>query len=258
MFVDRGLTVIRMGSVVKDVMQTDNPGIIEYACRGFRTELLDIYLSAKCLFFINGASGIQSLPMVFRRPIIHSEHVPLEYVMSWSSKSITIFKKYWLKNEHRLMTFREIIESGAGRYVYGQNYEEYGIQLIDNTAEEIADGIKAICAKMREKMPKTKILILAIFPRGDREQRQNKKEDAVFNSQWAKNNQASDLASKIADDKMIYYLDINQAFLTEDGVLPRGIMGDLLHPNTKGYRIWAEAIEPTVKKLMGENDTDNN
>jgi beta-glucosidase len=37
----------------------------------------------------------------------------------------------------------------------------------DNTAEEIADGIKAICAQMRAKLPKTKILILAIFPRGE-------------------------------------------------------------------------------------------
>jgi len=34
--------------------------------------------------------------------------------------------------------------------------------------------------------------------------------------------------------------------------LPRDIMPDLLHPNAKGYAIWAEAIEPTVKKLMGE------
>lgn len=28
----------------------------------------------------------------------------------------------------------------------------------DNTAEEIADGIKAICVRMRAKLPKTKIL----------------------------------------------------------------------------------------------------
>jgi len=27
-------------------------------------------------------------------------------------------------------------------------------------------------------------------------------------------------------------------------------MPDLLHPNTKGYKIWAEAIYPTVTSLM--------
>ena len=123
----------------------------------------------------------------------------------------------------------------------------------DNTAEEIADGIKAICAEMRAKLPKTKILILAIFPRGDAEQRKVKGQGATFNDQWAKNNKASQLASEIADGKHIFYLDINETFLDEHGVLTREIMPDLLHPKEKGYKIWAEAIEPTVKKLMGEN-----
>ena len=111
----------------------------------------------------------------------------------------------------------------------------------DNTAEEIADGIKAICAEMRTKLPKTKILMLAIFPRGEGPSPQREK-----------NAQASELSSKIADNKHIFYLDINDKFLTADGTLPKDVMPDLLHPNEKGYQIWAEAIEPTVKKLMGE------
>ncbi|MBL7214624.1 MAG: hypothetical protein ISS71_02975 [Phycisphaerae bacterium] len=111
----------------------------------------------------------------------------------------------------------------------------------DNTAEEIADGIKAICAEMRVKLPKTKILILAIFPRGEGP-----------SAQREKNAQASKLASTIADGKHIFYLDINDKFLDANGNLPRDIMPDLLHPNEKGYKIWAEAIEPTVKELMGE------
>lgn len=122
----------------------------------------------------------------------------------------------------------------------------------ENTAEEIADGIKAICARMRAKLPKTKILILAIFPRaqGNSEQR-DKQHDAAFNSQWAKNNQASKIASQIADGNHIFYLDINEAFLDENGVLTREVMPDLLHPNEKGYMIWGRAVEPTIEKLMG-------
>lgn len=110
-----------------------------------------------------------------------------------------------------------------------------------NTAEEIADGIKAICAKMRAKLPKTKILILAIFPR-----------DEGASALREKNAAASKLASQIADDKNIFYLNINDKFLKPDGALSKDIMPDLLHPNEKGYEIWAQAIEPTVKKLMGE------
>ncbi|MCF7958492.1 MAG: GDSL family lipase [Phycisphaerae bacterium] len=110
----------------------------------------------------------------------------------------------------------------------------------DNTAEEIADGIIAICGKVREKLPKTKILLLAIFPRNatpDDPQRQ-------------KNAAASAIASKIADGKMIHYMDINPKFLTEDQVLSREIMPDLLHPNKKGYQIWMDAIEPKIRELM--------
>jgi beta-glucosidase len=125
----------------------------------------------------------------------------------------------------------------------------------DDTAEEIADGIKAICAEIRVKSPKTKILVLNIFPRasGNREQRELIEHGARFNDQWAKNNKASKLAFEIADNKMIYYLDINEAFLDENGVLTREVMPDLLHLSENGYKIWAEAIEPTVRRLMGKN-----
>lgn len=119
------------------------------------------------------------------------------------------------------------------------------------TAEQVADGIKAIVGVLRRKLPETKILMLAIFPRGDGVQAQDKEHGASRNAEWDKNAQASLLASEIADGKMIFYLDINNTFLDENGVLPREIMPDLLHPNKKGYQLWAEAMEPTLIKLMG-------
>ena len=120
------------------------------------------------------------------------------------------------------------------------------------TAAQIADGIKAIVCRLRTQLPETKVLILAIFPRGDSAQRSDKEHGATFNPQWAKNDEASALASLVADNKMVYFLDINDAFLTDDGVLTRETMPDLLHPREKGYQLWAEAIEPTVAELMGE------
>ncbi|MBX3413803.1 MAG: GDSL family lipase [Pirellulales bacterium] len=109
----------------------------------------------------------------------------------------------------------------------------------DNTAEEIADGIKAIVAKLREKLPETKVLLLAIFPRGEKP-----------NPQREKNAQASQLASEVADDKMVFYLDIGPKFLTEDGTLTKEIMPDYLHLSPQGYEIWAEAIDAKVAELM--------
>jgi len=111
----------------------------------------------------------------------------------------------------------------------------------DNAAEEIADGITAICQRLRTQLPDMKILILAIFPRNPEP-----------GPQREKNAEASRLAARIADGKMIHYLDINDEFLMEDEVLSKEIMPDYLHPNGTGYKIWAEAIEPKVAELMGE------
>jgi beta-glucosidase len=111
----------------------------------------------------------------------------------------------------------------------------------DNTAEEIGAGITAIVKKLREKQPQMKVLILAIFPRGEKP-----------NPQREKNAKASEIASKLADGQMVHFLDIGPKFLEEDGTLSKQIMPDLLHLNEKSYAIWAEAIEPKVKELLGE------
>lgn len=109
------------------------------------------------------------------------------------------------------------------------------------SAKEIADGIMAICKKVQEKLPETKILLLGIFPRG-----QN---PSVQREKIAK---ANELASKIADGKKIYYLDIGSKFLQQDKTISEEIMPDYLHLAPKGYQIWAEAMKPKLAELMGE------
>jgi len=121
------------------------------------------------------------------------------------------------------------------------------------TAEQIAEGIEAIICTLRTELPDTKVLLLATFPRGNAEQRKDKTQDATYNPQWAKNDRSCELASQLADGKRVYYLDINPAFLNDEGVLTREVMPDLLHPRAKGYQIWAEAMMPTLEKLMNSD-----
>ena len=111
----------------------------------------------------------------------------------------------------------------------------------DNSAQEIAEGMVAVVQSLRAKLPETKVLLLAIFPRGE-------KPDA----QREKNAQASRLAARCADGKMVHFLDIGSKFLEADGTLPKDIMPDFLHLSPAGYGIWAESIEPKVKELLGE------
>ncbi len=110
-----------------------------------------------------------------------------------------------------------------------------------SSAQEIGDGIVAVVNRLREKLPQTKILLLAIFPRGEKP-----------NELREKLAEASRQASRVADGNWVHYLDIGDAFLDDDGTLPADVMPDYLHPNEKGYWIWAEAMESKVKELMGE------
>ena len=108
--------------------------------------------------------------------------------------------------------------------------------------KETAAGIKMIIDELQERLPKTKILLLAIFPRGE------KPDDKLREI----NNGINKIIAKFADDKKVWFMDINDKFLNEDGTLPKKIMPDFLHPNTEGYDIWAKAVEEKISELMGE------
>ncbi len=109
-----------------------------------------------------------------------------------------------------------------------------------NAPEEIAEGVTEIVNQIREKTPKTKILLLATFPRGA---------DAS-DAKRQVNQKSNEIVEKLADDEHVFYLDISDKFLGDDGSLSKEIMPDLLHLNEQGYTIWAESIEPTLAKLL--------
>jgi lysophospholipase L1-like esterase len=109
------------------------------------------------------------------------------------------------------------------------------------TVEEISDGIKAVCCRIRTKLPGTKILLLGILPRGD---------DASAAAAY-RLNKASEEASRIADNRMIYYLNISEKFLDKDGNISGELMtADKVHLTPKGYQALADAMEPTISKII--------
>lgn len=135
----RGHTVVRMGELVAEALKTDNPKIIDYASGGMRSEFLDIYLGAKCQFFISLGTGIDEVPLLFRRPTMFVNIVPVEYGRFWDSTHLFIPKKHWLRSERRFMTMREILSSGAGRYLRTEQFDSAGIELIENSPDEIRE-----------------------------------------------------------------------------------------------------------------------
>lgn len=146
-FARRGYYLLRMGAVVKKNIQFESQNIIDYA-KKFRTDFLDIFLNAKCYFYLGDSCGIDQIQVIFRRPVATANMIPLELAASWGPNRLFIPKKLWLEKESRFMTFREILESGVGRFIRTEKYEQAGINVVENTPEEIRD----VAVEMDERL----------------------------------------------------------------------------------------------------------
>jgi len=133
----KGYYVFRTGVAVKEALNSANPRIFDYALNG-RTDFLDIYIGAKCHFFICDTTGMSNIPMIFRRPTAWVNFVPMELAPTWNSKDLFLPKKLWLVDGHRFLTFQEILSSDICRFYTDEKYARLGIEVIDNTREEIS------------------------------------------------------------------------------------------------------------------------
>jgi lysophospholipase L1-like esterase len=116
-----------------------------------------------------------------------------------------------------------------------------------DSPDDIMAGMNAVLGDIRKKCPQSKVLLLAIFPRNRANEEYRMDKIRELNARLAK-----------LDDggKTIRFLDISEKFLGPDGKVPADIMPDFLHPNAKGYEIWAEAMEPTLAEMLGETGKD--
>jgi enoyl-CoA hydratase/carnithine racemase/lysophospholipase L1-like esterase len=109
-----------------------------------------------------------------------------------------------------------------------------------HTAGQIAEGVAALVTELQRQKPTAKVLVLGIFPR-------SASGTALIRAKIRDTNQR---LARLADGKQVFYLDIGARFLTADGALTREIMYDALHLTPRGYAIWADAIRPTLDKLL--------
>jgi putative glycosyltransferase (TIGR04372 family) len=140
-FAEKGVYCLRMGSIVEGVLDTGDPHIVDYANR-YRDEFMDIYLSATCNLFVSCGTGLDSIPLMFRKPVCWINMAPVGTWAAAAMKSICIHKKFWLKSVGRFLSYREQFQSGVAFYGMAQQYEQAGITVINNTPEEILSAVK--------------------------------------------------------------------------------------------------------------------
>src|SRR4029079_10641230 len=97
---------------------------------------------------------------------------------------------------------------------------------------DILAGFRALIDTCREKAPRAKIVLTAIFPRND---------SLAVLPEIQKINEGLE---KRADRKTIHYLNVNDKLAVPDGVLLEGMTIDKLHLSVKGYQVWADGLRP--------------
>jgi len=154
--VRRGYYVIRMGAEVGEALRTTSPMIIDYATTA-RSEFMDIFLTAKCRFFLGCTGGLINVARLFRRPVIGANFVPLvpDDLLTRNAGDLVIPKKLWLREEGRFMTFREFLEfreeEWSVRFSGLVTYEHLGVDVVENTPEELF----AVAIEMDERLKGT-------------------------------------------------------------------------------------------------------
>jgi beta-glucosidase len=164
-------------------------------------------------------------------------------------------KKVWDENYGKLNAFNIGIGGDRTQHVLWRidNGEMNGLtpklavlmigtnNLGANTNEEIVEGITACVKDIQKHSPTTKVLLLGVFPRSPKPTDPARQRIKDINT----------AISKLDDGgKTVKYLDIGEKFLDADGNLTKQIMPDALHPNAKGYQIWADAIKDSVTEMM--------
>lgn len=132
----QGLYALRMGSVVaENIDLPKHSKVINYA-QEFQSDFADVYLLANCKFLLACNSGPYSVSLAFGVPIILANLVPMEQIAN-GKNNLFAPKKVWNVNEKRFLSFREMIERGIDSWQQNWRYTEAGLEVIENTSEEI-------------------------------------------------------------------------------------------------------------------------
>jgi lysophospholipase L1-like esterase len=104
------------------------------------------------------------------------------------------------------------------------------------TPSQIAEGITAVVDRAQAKCPHAQVILMAIFPRGK----------GATNPERERIGEINRLLAPLGKRPHITFLDITDKWLAPDGSVSEELMPGFLHPNEKGYHVWAEALRPLL------------
>lgn len=145
--VSRGGFAIRMGTRDSRPLPAErNPRVIDYATE-HSNPLLDFYICLKSRFILANTSGLYAVGTVAGVPVAAANMIPL-FTLPITPNDLFIPKLLKRRDEDRFLTFQEIADFGVGDFFRAEQFQESGLEIIDNTEDEIAD----LCEEMFDRL----------------------------------------------------------------------------------------------------------
>jgi len=143
-----GYTVFRMGVKVEQKLVSKNSRIVDYATNGMRSEFLDIYLGAHCTFTISTASGWDTIPQIFRRPVMRVNTLPVCATDNLALESVYIPKVLIDKATGISLNLNQIIDRGVATCYQTHEYANAGIEIRELNSEELVEAVTEMAARV--------------------------------------------------------------------------------------------------------------
>ena len=146
--VQRGGVVIRIGGPEMPKLPPID-GVFDFAHGERCPDWFDLFVNGECRFFLGSASGPSSLAATFARPLIMSNAPANAFPVS--ANDIFLPKLLREKKTGRLLTFRETFVAKFQFLFNGSVYEEYGVEHVDNEADDILNAVREMCDRLEGK-----------------------------------------------------------------------------------------------------------
>lgn len=143
--IEKGLTVIRVGSTVGKPISYSHPRLVDYSVSKYRCDFLDIFLVGTCEFFVGSSSGIADIACLFDIPYLKVGEN--NFGLAPPGKNcLYIPKKFRFTKTDQPLHFEEAI--ALKLHPYARNLKELGLKVENNSPKDILEATREMLARV--------------------------------------------------------------------------------------------------------------
>jgi len=150
--IKKGFYVVKIGDKSMKKILNSPPQLIDAPSHPDYTDLVDPYFIVTSKFYFGSAAGPSTFAEATGVPILYVNARITPNIWTWG-KDLYLFKKYYSHHLKRQLSFEEILLSPA---IYLLNYSLFtaaGIELIENSAQEILIAVKEMLSRLDGTYP---------------------------------------------------------------------------------------------------------